>query len=105
MTSQSTIAYPPESLRRIEAWLIKHNYVAHTKRVSPGTPWRGPAVPSTTTGWLLTWSARTMTGWAECGSLWVADGVGPSPITTLFTSESTGSRASNPNSVASTPEK
>lgn len=105
MMSLNTIDSPPESLQRIEAWLIKHGYVANTRWVCANSRWHGPAVPNTITGWLLTWSLRTTKGWVECGSLLVAAGVAHSPVTTLFTSESTGFPASNATSATSTPEK
>lgn len=106
MKSPNTIDSAPESLQLIEAWLIRHGYVANTRWVAANSRWHGPAVPNTITGWLLTWSLRTTKGWVECGSLLVAAGVAHSPTTTLFTSESAGSRASDASTrVASTPEK
>lgn len=98
MIPQSTTGCPPESLRLIEAWLIRNGYIAAISRVTPSILQADPGVPNTITGWRLTWSlrtTRTKNGWEEFGSLWVADGAGPSATTTLFTSASLGSHVSD----------
>lgn len=90
MMSQNTTVYPPVSLQRLAASLIKQGYVVGLKRARASIPWHGPDAVSTTSGWRLTWSRRTTSSWEEFGSLWEADGAAPSLITTPFISESTG---------------
>lgn len=87
MKSPSITDSPPESLLRLVAWLNNNGYVHGMKRVSPTSRLPVLGVPSTTTGWRLTWSRRTTRGWVESGSLWAADGEEPLLTMIPFISE------------------
>lgn len=87
MTSQIITDSPPESLRGIAHWLTSNGYVIGLKRVNRGSLLPGPGVVNTITGWRLTWSRKTTSGWVECGSLLVADGEVPLAGTIPCTSE------------------
>lgn len=82
MKSPSTTGCPPESLLRLAAWLSNNGYVHGMKLVSPSSQLPDLGVPSTTTGWRLTWSRRTTRGWVESGSLWVV--AGEEPLLTMI---------------------
>lgn len=62
------------SLLRIEADLIKLGYTTNIEEVYGPTLRRGRGALSTTTAWRLTWSWRSPTKSAHCGSLSVATG-------------------------------
>lgn len=73
----------PESLQRLDRLLTSRGYTTNILKARPDTLSHGPVAPNTTMGWLLIWSWNNRNGLAECGSVWVADGVEPGTPFTL----------------------
>lgn len=73
----------PESLQRIEQFLINAGYMTRILRATPVILQPPLGAVGTTTGWLLIWWRTTRNGLVACGSQWVADGGEPvTPFTT-----------------------